>query len=106
MSDDTQTDTSAQTTGRLLCIDIDDIGELTFSKPKRKDYHRFVSQVADEKRDKFVAMVALVKACAVSPKGQELEDVFDEFPGLVSDISARLIDMATPTIRATVKKGR
>ena len=95
----------AQKSGRLLCIDTDEFGELQFSKPKRQDYHRFVSQVADDKRDKFVAMVALVQSCAVSPTGQALDDVIDEYPGLVSDISARLIDMATPTIRATVKKG-
>lgn len=91
--------------GRLLHIETDEIGELKFRPPPRADYHRFVAQVQDDKKDKFLSMVSLVKACAVSPVGQELDDIIEDFPGLVSDISSRLVDLATPTIRASVKKG-
>jgi hypothetical protein len=89
---------------KTLTLDVEDYGELTFRSPKREAYQRFVGQATDSDADKFVSMLNLVKSCALKPPPDELDRIFDDCPGLVSDLSSELIKLATPKYKLSVKK--
>jgi len=89
---------------KTLTLDVEDYGELTFRSPKRAEYQRFIAQATDDNADGFVTMLNLVKACAVKPQADELDRIFDECPGLVSDLSSEIIKLATPKYKKSIKK--
>lgn len=86
-------------------FEIDGSGNHVFRKPSRGDYDRFVTEIQDPKRNSVSAMRALVMSCAVEPSGREAMAVFDEWPGLLDKVASQLIDLATPDVEITVKKG-
>jgi hypothetical protein len=88
-----------------LEFDLDGFGHVVFSKPTRATYDRMVVEVKDEKKNSMSALRQFVCACAVAPKGTECLPMFDEWPGLLDDVSSKLIEMAAPDIEMVIVKG-
>ena len=93
--------------GRIVVLEeVDGFGDLVFKKPARGDYMRYMSHLTEDDREKSATIIQFVKSCVVVPTVKEFDAVLDEYPGIVVDLASKLQDLASPDIKAIVKKGK
>jgi len=71
-------------------------------RPPRSAFMRYVARVQD--RQKLLAACEdLVRDCAVHPTGQELEQLFERWPGATLTLAVKLAELAGAAEEARVK---
>lgn len=71
-------------------------------RPGRAEFHRWQDRILAG-RNRAAAFEQLVRDCAVHPTGEELEELFDRYPGAAVAIGARLAELAGLEEEAQVK---
>jgi len=90
---------------RYLSLEVEGHGEAIFVQPSRPAYMRMMSQAGDDNISTSDSLGGFVLACAVWPVGEAYSAMLDDYPGMVSDVSSDLVDLAKPAAKAIVKKG-
>lgn len=78
--------------------------DLVFKKPGRAVWADFVASVSNERTPRETAIRRLALACAVSPKADEVDAIFAEYPALPARVTDELSKLAGASEEFEAKK--
>jgi len=73
-------------------------------RPKGIEYRRHQSKIADDRKNLYDANQELALVCTLWPKRDALMALFEDYPGMVSEVGAELLALAHNSEKAEAKK--